>query len=187
MIRLEKIFKGEIKMKSNKGITLIALAVTIIVIIIIASVGTYSGVQALRDSKEDAQLSEVRMIQQAVLENYTKYKTTGNDMYLRGKKVEFQDAKNLIDEINEKSSEENIEMKIHGNPQNGYHQSQYVREIAYYELMDEDLKQMGISQVEGGTFVVNYITGEVINQKLKVTRTGKPLYVYSNSYCMADD
>ena len=74
MIRLEKIFKGEIKMKSNKGITLIALAVTIIVLIIIASVGTYSGVQALRDSKENAQLSEVRMIQQAVLENYTKYK-----------------------------------------------------------------------------------------------------------------
>lgn len=174
-------------MKNNKGITLIALTITIIVIIIIASVGTYSGTQALKDAKEDTQIAEVRMVQQAVLENYTKYKTTGNDMYLIGKKVEFQDAKNLIDEINKKSSEDNIEMKIHGDPQKSYHQSQYVREIAYYELMDEDLKQMGISQAEGGTFVVNYITGEVMNQKLKVTRTGKPLYVYSNSYYMDDD
>ena len=166
-------------MKNNRGITLIALAITIIVITIIASVGTYSGVQALRDSKENAQLSEVGMGQQAVLQNYTKYKTTGNDEYLVGTAItNYDEVTNVINELNSKSSE-TINLKLdysyyyyagHG----GMDGNQYY----YYELNAEDLKKLGITQEED-VFIVNYATGEVINKTLLVTRTGKTLYAYA--------
>lgn len=156
-------------MKNNRGITLIALAITIIVIIIIASVGTYSGVEALRDSKENAQLSEVGMVQQAVLQNYTKYKTTGNDMYLRGTTVSYEEISSLLSEMGTTPKTITYTLPSPADVLPNY----------YYRLSETNLKDMGISQVEGDTFIVNYSTGEVINEKLKTTRSGKALYVYS--------
>ena len=136
-------------MKRNKGITLIVLAITIIVLIIIAWVGTYSGISALRSSKENAQLSEVRMVQQAVVENYTKYKTTENDMYIRGTAVSYEDVNGLLAEMGE--TPKTIEYTI-SNPSE---KSPYY----YYRLSETDLKDMDISQAEGDTFIVNYATG----------------------------
>ena len=63
-------------MKNNKGITLIALAIMIIVIIIIASVTVYSGISAVKDSKEKKLQTELETVQHAVLENYSKYLLT---------------------------------------------------------------------------------------------------------------
>lgn len=164
-------------MKRNKGITLIVLAITIIVLIIIASVGTYSGISALRSSKENAQLSEVRMVQQAVVENYTKYKTTENDMYIRGTAVSYEDVNELLAEMEE--TPKTIEYTI-SNPSE---KSPYY----YYRLSETDLKDMDISQAEGDTFIVNYATGEVINENLKVTRTGKALYVFATEVAIESD
>ena len=76
-------------MKNNNGITLIALTVTIIVIIIIASVGTYSGMNSLREATERKQIAEVGVLQQAILENYTKYLTTKNNIYIRGTQLTY--------------------------------------------------------------------------------------------------
>ena len=73
-------------MKDNKGITLIALAITIIILIIIASVSTYSGVEALKDSRAEARKSEIKMIQQAVLENYALYQKTNDTKIERNAK-----------------------------------------------------------------------------------------------------
>lgn len=166
-------------MKNNRGITLIALAITIIVITIIASVVTYSGMQALRDSKESAQLSEVGMVQQAVLENYTKYKTTGNYEYMVGTPItNYDEVTNVINELNSKSSE-TINLKLDGSYYyyagcSGIDRNPYY----YYELKAEDLKKLGITQEED-VFVVNYLSGEVINKTLLTTRTGKPLYTYA--------
>ena len=48
----------------------------------------------------------------------------------------------------------------------------------YYRLSDSDLKEMGVTQAQD-SYIVNYKTGEVINETLKATRTGVPLYTYS--------
>lgn len=171
-------------MKNNKGITLIALTITIIILIILASVGTYSGLQALRDSKEDAQIAEVGMVQQAILENYTKYKTTGNVNYLVGTPItDYTIVEGIVDDINRESSA-NIQLKV---PSNYYwylnnaseeYSRRFNKSYYYHELNENDLESLGIKQEED-TFIVNYITGEVINNNLRVTRTGKPLYIYS--------
>lgn len=168
-------------MKNNKGITLIALTITIIVIIIIASVGTYSGVQALKDAKEEAQIAEVGMIQQAILENYTKYKTTGNIKYLVGTQIDYTIVEKVINDINRKASEAEIMLKI---SKSDYESLDFSidnnKQYAYYELDKEHLVALGIQQEEE-TFIVNYSTGEVINKDLLVTRKGKPLYIYAKN------
>lgn len=160
-------------MKNNKGITLIALAVTIIVLIIIASVGTYSGIEALRDAKEEAQISELNMLKQPVVENYTKYLMTKNDMYIRGTKVNYLDVQTIISEINNNANE-TVSLKVNDYDISG---STDITEY-YYRLSESDLKEMGVTQAQD-SYIINYKTGEVINETLKATRTGVPLYTYS--------
>ena len=160
-------------MKNNKGITLIALAVTIIVLIIIASVGTYSGIEALRDAKEEAQISELNMLKQPVVENYTKYLMTKNDMYIRGTKVNYSDVQTIISDINNNANE-TVSLKVNDYDISG---STDITEY-YYRLSESDLKEMGVTQAQD-SYIINYKTGEVINETLKATRTGVPLYTYS--------
>lgn len=165
--------------RKNKGITIIALTITIIILLIIASVTISIGLNSLKDSKENLKLSELNMVQQAVLENYTKYKTTKNEMYILGKeknriKVAYSDMQNLINEINsQKTTSENIELKVTNYTSETLDISMY-----YYELSQEDLEEIGISNTDE-TYIVNFSTGEVINKTLLVTGKGTPLYTYS--------
>ena len=48
----------------------------------------------------------------------------------------------------------------------------------YKKLSTTDLENLGITKEED-TFIVNYKTGEVINASIKVTKSGKALYIYS--------
>lgn len=160
--------------RKNKGITIISLTITIILLLIIASVTISIGLNSLKDSKENLKLSELNMVQQAVLENYTKYKTTNNDIYILGNQVSYSDMQTLISEINSKNTTgENITLKV-----SDYTSGALDISIYYYELSQEDLEEMGISDTDE-TYIVNFSTGEVINKTLKVTGSGKPLYTHA--------
>ena len=160
--------------RKNKGITIISLTITIILLLIIASVTISIGLNSLKDSKENLKLSELNMVQQAVLENYTKYKTTNNDIYILGNQVSYSDMQTLISEINSKNTTgENITLKV-----SDYTSGALDISIYYYELSQEDLEKMGISDTDE-TYIVNFSTGEVINKTLKVTGSGKPLYTHA--------
>ena len=50
-------------MKNNKGITLVSLVITIIVLLILASVFIYSGVNTVRYTKFNKVKSEISIIQ----------------------------------------------------------------------------------------------------------------------------
>lgn len=67
-------------MKSEKGITLVALMITIIVILIIAGVATYSGMESVDTAKRTAFISEMEMIQAKVNIIYEKRKTNEQDL-----------------------------------------------------------------------------------------------------------
>ena len=60
--------------KYQKGVTLIALAVMVILILMIATTTIYSGVISIQESKQKRISIELETVQHAVLENYTKYK-----------------------------------------------------------------------------------------------------------------
>lgn len=67
-------------MKSEKGITLVALMISIIVIIIIAGVATYSGMESVNTAKRTAFISEMEMIQAKVNVIYEKRKTSEEEV-----------------------------------------------------------------------------------------------------------
>ena len=160
--------------RKNNGITIISLTITIILLLIIASVTISIGIGSIRESKENLKVSELNMVQQAVLENYTKYKTTNNNMYILGKKVSYADMQTLINEINsEILTSETITLKVSDYTGENVDISMY-----YYELSQENLEEMGISNIDE-TYIVNFSTGEVINKTAQITINGRPLYTYS--------
>lgn len=182
MIRLNK-FKSKMKgmvliMKSNRGITLIALTITVIVILIIAAVSLFSGTQALKDAKKDAKIAELNMLKQMLVENYTKYLTTKDEEYISGTRItNIAEVQNIVEEINSKSVEQ-VNLKIQKYEDNG-DITQY-----YYKLNATELKKLGVELTDyketiNEEFIVNYKSGEVMNITQQITGDGTPLYTYA--------
>ena len=61
------------KMKDNKGVTLVSLVVTIAVLIILASIATYSGVNVIKQSKLNKFTTEMKIMQTEVNSLYDRY------------------------------------------------------------------------------------------------------------------
>ena len=62
-------------MRNEKGITLIALTITIIILIILASITTYSGISTIKSSKLNKFKQELEIMQSQVNVLYEKYRT----------------------------------------------------------------------------------------------------------------
>ena len=72
-------------MKNEKGITLVSLVITIVVLIILASITTYAGLNSIRTSKLTRFKQELELMQSQVNLLYEKYKdeetiTIGKDI-----------------------------------------------------------------------------------------------------------
>ena len=151
--------------KKEKGITLIALVVTMVLIIIVSAVSIVVGVGNEKETKARAQKAELQMVQHAILERYTKSQFTKEP--LPGEHLELQELENIINEINSKAK---IGINLKDN------------EISdYYRLNSNHLKMLKI-QNASDTYIVNYKTGEVLNASKKVDKNKEALYVYSASY-----
>lgn len=66
-------------MQNNKGITLIALVVTIIVLMILTSITTFYGKETINDSKYYNAISQMKIMQSNVNEKYEEYRYIEND------------------------------------------------------------------------------------------------------------
>ena len=153
----------------EKGFTLLALIITIIVLIILASITINIGKNEITESKEDAMLTELAMVQNAILQRKTKADLTGEE-YPGETIIDANiDLKETIKEINDKKASE--EKEITRKDEDDSH---------YYLLTTENgaLEELGITNSEDA-YIVNYETGEVINYTTKLTETGKPLYIYA--------
>ena len=62
--------------RKNNGITLIALVITIIVLLIISGISIGGTIKINEQAKDSVAISELNMIQHAILERYTKSKLT---------------------------------------------------------------------------------------------------------------
>lgn len=163
MEKLEKI-----NLKNQKGITLIALVVIIVVLLILAGITINMGTQSIKDSREDTLLSELGMVQNAILQRKTKADLT--DEAYPGDKIDIATVNSVIAEINSQQTGEDIELKDNSEG----------KENNYYLLTTSNngLNNLGITKSEN-EYIVNYETGEVINFTTKVTESGKPLYIYA--------
>lgn len=157
------------KVKEEKGVTLMALSIIIIVLLILTSITVNIGKDGIKESKEDAMLSELGMVQNAVLQRKTKADLT-NETY-PGEKITTAgiNLDTVIAEINANvaSGEKTVTRRD-------------VEDENYYYLSDSNngLSDLGIDNSED-EYIVNYETGEVINYTTLVTGTGKPLYIYA--------
>lgn len=147
--------------RRNNGITLIALVITIILLLIISGISITGTITDQKQAEANTQITELNIIQHAILERYTKSQLTKEK--LPGTMIEKTEVQSLIDEIKSKTGE-NITLKG----------------TEYNQLNKSDLEKLGITGEED-TYIVNYKTGEVINKTQKVTKTGVGLYTYSKS------
>lgn len=144
--------------RKNRGITLIALVITIVILLIIASISITGGIKEKKETEENEKIAELNMIQHALLERYTKAQLTKEQ--LPGEDVTLSEVQNIINDINNKSNE-NISLKANGE---------------YKKLGNSEMRSLGFTNNKD-TYIVNYKTGEVINETIRVTDSGKALYV----------
>lgn len=144
--------------RKNNGITLVALVITIIVLIIIASISITGTLQDTDETKDNVATSELGMVQHAILERKTKAQLTKEE--LPGQSVTSTQLQQVIDEIEEKSG---TTITLEGNPED------------YKLLDDEALQDLGMENYKS-EYIVNYSTGEVIDITRQVTEDGTVLY-----------
>lgn len=152
------------KTKDNKGISLVALMVTIILMLIIASATIYAGIEEIRNSKEKQAIAELGMVNHAVYEKYLYYTKTQNSDTLIGEQITQEQAQTIASQIG---------VTLISIP-SSYNEN----ERAYYRLNPTNLEKIGIYDSKD-TYIVNYVTGEVINETKKKTTSGEVLYTYS--------
>lgn len=148
--------------RKNKGITLVTLVITIVILLIISGISITGTITGKKETEESVQISELKIIQQAILERYTKVQLTKET--LPGTSVTISEVQSIINEINNET-EENINLKGK----------------EYKRLNKKDLENLGVIGEEDNTYIVNYSTGEVINETIKTTNNGKALYIYAKS------
>ena len=146
---------------NNKGITLLALVITIIILLILASVTINISTDSIKETDENTLISELKMVQHAALERYTKAVLT-HERY-PGTTCSNEDL-NAMTSLG-------IELK---DVSSNYSSN-------YYKITAENgFEELGIKNSED-EYIVNYITGEVFNLTKKKTESGELLYVYAKT------
>lgn len=149
----------------EKGITIVALVITIVVLLILSAVSINMGIQGIQSVQDSKLTAELEMVQHAVLEQYTKYKTTKDSSYLVGNKITNVEANSFANEMG---------VNLVNIP-NTYSNKDY------YKLDKESLKDMGIKD-SNDEYIINYISGEVMNITVKKTSNNNPLYTKANNF-----
>lgn len=157
----------------NKGITLIILVITIIVLMILAGTTVIIGFNIIEQTNKEDLNMQLAMVNNSVLEQYTKYIRSKDASYLIGTKYGVTD--NYIHTVTNK-----IGVNLISIP------NSYSEDLkCYYQLSDVQLKQIGIENSKY-TYIVNYLTGEVINETK--AQEGERYYMYSRSkFNVTDD
>ena len=130
----------------NKGITIITLIVTVILIAIISSVAVYNATSLINDSKKVAFISELNIIQGKLNIIYEKIEV-GQDIENyknEGKKIELLDdnLKSKIDKVN---------------------QEIYIYDLQNYLYFDNySLENIGVYGLNGD-YLINFKIADVIN------------------------
>ena len=147
--------------RKNEGITMIALVVTVVILLILSTISINEGLKSHEETQEETMEVELTIVQHAIMERYTKSQLTKET--LPGTALtqqEVEDLQETLDDI----SDNTIQLKG----------------TEYKKLETEDLRKLGIKKSKD-TYIVNYKTGEVLNNTTKTTRSGNVLYTYSKS------
>ena len=150
----------------NRGITLIVLIITLVVLSILAGTTTMVSLDIIEKTEQQDLNRQLAMVNNSVLEQYTKYIKTKDANFLIGTRYEKSDS--YIQNITEKIGIELIQIP-----------DSYSTDLkCYYKLSVSQLNEIGVENSEY-TYIVNYLTGEVINETKALEN--KKYYTYSRS------
>ena len=181
--------------KNEKGVTLIALTVTIIILFILAGISIQYGVAETKTIKNKKFESELSIVQEAVMQRYALVKSQ-NSLGIRanpidedkrledddGRPAGFSGTRLASSSILAENGFEDVEPVVTYNA--GADDKKYEE---YYYLLDEnDLAGLGIKKGKNKNperiYIVNYSTGEIFditNKKYYFTRTQNADPVYT--------
>ena len=161
-------------MRNEKGVTLIAVVVTIIVLSIIATVSITYGSKTVTDVKNKKTMTELSNVQQAIFERYVLLKSYGSE----GQIPTTSSADDIV--LND-DTERPLELLgtriVETSTLEGYgfttfkvtYTADMPYENYYYLLTKLDLNNLGISEAnseeEDYSYILNYSTGEVFDLK----------------------
>lgn len=142
------------KVKNNKGITLIALTITIIILLILSSITIYSG----KESIKKAQLESLKT----------------NMLLIKAKAKEYVEQASFKNGVNKSEISEEAKNELKGKEANASDYSKQNITInggeILYKLTSDNLKEMGLKDVKLGSneeYLVKYnikdVTVEVYN------------------------
>ena len=157
-------------MKNKKGITLVSLVVTILIMVILIGIGITAAYTSINDVKDNKLMTELGIVRQAIMEQYALAEAVNQTKIPKDSdnKVAF-----WIGEPKENAKSELDFLSI----ENPIYQEQI-----YYELAPVDLKKIGVNDAKD-TYIVNYSTGEVYNETTKTTSDDTTLlYLPSTIY-----
>ena len=163
------------EINSAKGITLIALKVTIIVILILSSVGTYSGIEAVKTAQLNKFISEMKIMQVQVNNIYDKYKN--------GEEVLEYREKEILNNIGKTVSTSSKADSVFSSEASG------ITDKSGYRYFDnETINSLGIEGVEEEFFVniekrsIISVNGFEYNGKTYYTMDQIPSSLYNVDY-----
>lgn len=163
-------------MKNNKGITLITLVVTIVIIMILASVGIYSGVRSLKLAELNRFTTELKIMQtqvnsmyeklkndetisgQAILSIGTEILSSSNDVQNQASIVFTQNASGITSSVGYKyySLETISNLGIEGITQDFFINIETRSVVSYKGLEYNGTTYYTLSQIPNGLYNVNY-------------------------------
>lgn len=133
-----------IKLKNNKGITLVALIITVILMLILVSVATYSGINTYKNTEVTKFVAQMQLIQTKVDEL-----------------VEENNIENIGEEITTDETKKNIISLAYSNGEVQDNTDEYKNKFRYISRENLEL-QLDIADIDND-ILVNFETREVIS------------------------
>lgn len=169
--------------KNNKGVTLVALSITIIVMLIIASVTYVSGRDLLDSTKIRSYITTMYLVKGEVDNMNESYEFDGSETHLKGSKLnksyDYSGTGATTQEMLKQIYMDEIFKDVADVSIREQNAMNEVNNGIWYILTEADLKQMGIENDmldNGNVFIVNYKTGFIVYSK---GYTNKGITTYS--------
>ena len=173
-------------MKNKKGITLIALVITVVVLLILASIGTYSGINIIKSSQLTAFTTELKIMQTQVNriyqekeENQEYGKEITGEVEVQARKV-FTEGESGITSYNGYSywdTETIRNLKIEGVEQDFFVNLETRSIVSYEGFKYEDKIYYTLEQLPNGLYNVEYEESNsnvpTFDASIESTGTGK--------------
>ena len=141
-------------MKKNRGITMVALVITIVVLLIIAGISIGAGNNAIKNSKLENLKTNMLLIEVKAKEQLE------NAKFRLGTSFDKATAEEKTNRVNTAKSEFTGEEIVDGNIFNNNIKEDNTNNIYYYKLSTQDLIDMGLKNVKSdeknGYYIVKY-------------------------------